>query len=83
MKIDLQPGIEALLREQVGAGAFASIEAALAAAVAATFAPDIAVSGDLSWAKPYLDEAEQAIADGRTASEAQAFAGLEQRYGKL
>ncbi len=83
MTIHLKPGLEAILQAQVAAGNFASVEEALEAAVLRLAAADDEPDGDLSWAKPLLDEADKAIEEGRTVSEADAFAELEQRYGKL
>ena len=82
MQIELKPNIELLLRKQVVAAHFVSVEEALAAAVLGLPMTDESL-GDLSWAKPFLDEADQAIAQGKFVSEADAFAGLEQRFGTL
>jgi len=82
MRIELKPQIEALLHAQVAAGHFASIEDAITAAVLGVPLLDSA-EADFSWAKPYLDEAEKTIAEGRTVSEFDAFAEVERRLGKL
>ncbi|MEQ1695522.1 MAG: hypothetical protein ABL901_06740 [Hyphomicrobiaceae bacterium] len=82
MRIELKPKIEALLQAQVAAGHFASIEDAITAAVLGVPLHDTAGT-DLSWAVPYLDEADKAIAEERTTSEAEAFAEVERRLGKL
>jgi Arc/MetJ-type ribon-helix-helix transcriptional regulator len=82
MRIELDPRIEAILQAQVAAGQFASIDDALAAAVLGVPALEEA-AGDLTWAVPFLDEADTAIAEGRTLSETEAFADLEKRLGAL
>ena len=82
MLIELKPRIEALLKAQVAAGHYASIEDALTAAVLGA-SPGDEKLGDLSWARPHLAEADAAIAEGRTHSEDETFANLERRFGKL
>jgi hypothetical protein len=82
MQIELKPRIEALLKAQVAAGHYASIEDALTAAVLGASPSDDKL-GDLSWARPHLDEADAAIAAGQTYDEEDAFADLESRFGKL
>ena len=87
MTIHLRPDLEAILQTKVAEGHFESVEATLEVAVRGltqpTAADEIDPDEDLSWAKPYLAEADKAIAEGRTHSEEEAFAELEQRYGKL
>ena len=69
-----------ILEAQVAAGNFATVEEAIEAAVLAlTGAGD----NDLTWAKPSIAAADREIAAGQTLSEDEAFAGLEQLYGKL
>ena len=80
MKIELQPQIEALLKAQVEAGLFGSVEEAVAAAVTAAFA-DSQSDIDLSWAKPYLDAADRDIAEGRPLSHDDAWMHLGRRFG--
>ena len=82
MLIELKPKIKEVLQGQVAAGHFSSIEEALTAAVLGVPLAD-APLGDLAWAKPYLAEADEAIAQGQTMSEADAFADPERRYGKV
>lgn len=79
MNIELKPDLEAILAEQVRSGHFASIEEALEAAVRGLAAD---AQGDLSWAKPYLDEADKDIAEGRTVSHDEVWARMEKRFGK-
>jgi len=78
MKVDLKPEVAAVLEAQVAAGLFPSIEAARSAAVLGEDP-----QADLSWAKPYLDEADRDIDAGRTLSEEETFAELERRFGKI
>ncbi len=82
MLIELNPKIEALLKAQVKAGRFRSVEEAITAAVLGVPVLEDAL-GDLSWARPFIEEAEADIAAGRTYSEDEAYAELERRYGKL
>ena len=82
MLIELKPRIEALLKAQVAAGHYASIEDALTAAVLGASAGDEKL-GDLSWARSRLDEVDAAIAAGQTHTEEETFAGLEGRFGKV
>ena len=82
MLITLNPRIEALLQAEVTAGRFASIEDAITAAVLGSPVADDKL-GDLGWAKPLLDEADQAIVENRTFSDDETFAEPEQRFGNL
>ena len=82
MQIELEPRVEDLLRKRVAAGHFATVADALVAAVLGLPMTDESL-GDLSWARPFLVEADEAIALGKTNTEAEAFASLEQRFGKL
>lgn len=82
MNIRLKPRIEALLKAQVDAGHFETIEDAITAAVLGAPVSEAALE-DLTWAKPMLDEADRAIARGETLSEQEAYWDLERRLGKL
>jgi hypothetical protein len=62
MTIILTPADHAWLAQQVAAGHFPSLEAALSAAVAELKARDSAP--DLAWAKPLVDESRAAVARG-------------------
>jgi Arc/MetJ-type ribon-helix-helix transcriptional regulator len=62
MNIPLLPAQEGWLRDQVAAGRFASIEEAVASAVASLQAQD---ATDDSWARPLIDEALQALDRGQ------------------
>lgn len=79
MKIELQPQIESLLKAQVEAGLFGSIEEAVAAAVTATF-EQAGSDLDLSWAKPFLASADRDIAEGRTFTHAEVWDRIDQRF---
>ena len=61
MNIPLLPAHEEWLRDQVAAGRFASLEEAVASAVAGLKAQDAI---DDSWAKPLIDDALQALDRG-------------------
>ena len=61
MNIKLPQEQQKWLEAEVAAGRLASIEAALAATVADLMAAE---DGDFAWAKPYVDEARAAIAQG-------------------
>jgi Arc/MetJ-type ribon-helix-helix transcriptional regulator len=65
MNIPLLPAQEEWLRNQVAAGRFASLEEALASAVASLQAQDAI---DDNWAKPLVDEALQALDRGEGAA---------------
>ena len=62
MTVILSPSDHAWLARQVAAGRFASLEAALSAAIAELKARESAP--DLTWAKPLVDESRAAIARG-------------------
>ena len=82
MTIHVRPDLAAILEKQVAAGHFDTVEEALEAAILG-LEIDAASDDDLAWAKPFLAEADKAIAEGRTLSEADTFADLEKRFGKL
>ena len=73
MRIELESKIEALLQRQVAAGHFATVEEAVTAAILGVPLNDDAL-GDLTWAAPYLREADDTIARGHTVSEEESFA---------
>ena len=62
MTITLTPEQQKWLEAEVAAGHFASIEDAVRVAVAHFFMP--VDTTDLSWAKPYIDQARAEIARG-------------------
>lgn len=64
MDISLAPAQEDWLRKQVAAGRFASLEEAVASAVAGLQAQEALDDG---WAKPLVDEALQALDRGEGA----------------
>jgi Arc/MetJ-type ribon-helix-helix transcriptional regulator len=61
MSIELSPEQEQWLKAQVAAGHFASVEQAVAVAVADLMAT---VDADLDWAKPQVDAAVDELARG-------------------
>ena len=71
MRIDLNPQISAILKAQVAEGLFDTVEDAISAAV---LGGPLVESQDLSWAIPYLAEADEDIEQGRTYSHQEAFA---------
>ena len=62
MTVTLNPADHAWLAQEVAAGRFPSVDAALNAAIAELKARDSAP--DLEWAKPLVDESRAAIARG-------------------
>jgi Arc/MetJ-type ribon-helix-helix transcriptional regulator len=70
MKITLTPVQQKWLKAEVAAGRYASVEEAARAAVDALMPPDLR---DLSWAKPYLDEARASLARGEGVSAEEVF----------
>lgn len=77
MFVNLKPNVGAILEAQVAAGLYVSVEEALTAAVLGVPPANV---GDLSWAKPYLDAADEDIKNGRTISEEETFAELERMF---
>jgi Arc/MetJ-type ribon-helix-helix transcriptional regulator len=71
MTITLTPEQQKRLEAAVAAGQFASVEEAVRFAVDQLAVDDL---GDLSWAKPYLDEARAQIARGESHSVEEVFA---------
>jgi Arc/MetJ-type ribon-helix-helix transcriptional regulator len=71
MTITLTPEQQKRLEAAVAAGQFASVEEAVRCAVDRMVADEL---GDLSWAKPYLDEARASIARGESLSPEEVFA---------
>ncbi|MGB9370262.1 MAG: hypothetical protein WCE79_30060 [Xanthobacteraceae bacterium] len=61
MTITLTPKQQAWLEAEVAAGHFSSVEEAVQVAVAEFMRP---IDKDLSWAKPYIDEARASLARG-------------------
>jgi antitoxin ParD1/3/4 len=69
MQITLTPGQEAWLRAHVANGDFASIEEAVRQLIDERIAERGAEeTDDLAWAKPYVDEAREAVARGESVS---------------
>jgi len=86
MTVTLTPDQQKRLEAAVAAGQFSSVEEAVRCAVErmmlAQEAED-AEYGDLSWVKPYLDEARAEIARGETISLEEFNAHVEKRLAKL
>ena len=85
MTIHVKPHLEAVLRAQVDAGNFPSVEEALEAAILAledaAAGDDDLDDDDLDWMKPLLDEAEADIAAGRTLSHKEVWDELKKSWG--
>jgi antitoxin ParD1/3/4 len=80
MTITLHPSQQKWLEEQVAAGRFASVEDAVALAIAELMEID---GGDLAWAKPYVDEARDAVARGEVVSVEDAVADIDAHLATL
>jgi Arc/MetJ-type ribon-helix-helix transcriptional regulator len=74
MTITLTSEQEKRLEAAVAAGQFASVEEAVRCAVERLLMLGEGDYGDLSWVKPYLDEARAEIARGETLSMEEVFA---------
>ena len=73
MNVTLPPEQQKWLEAQVAAGQFASIDEALATAVADLMAMQ---DDDLAWAKPYVDQARASVAHGNVLSGEEYFERL-------
>jgi antitoxin ParD1/3/4 len=73
MTVQLSPEQQRWLEAQVAAGHFASLEQAVAVAVADLMA---AVDDDLAWAKPLVAEAEAELARGEAVPGDEALARI-------
>ncbi len=80
MKITLPTEQQKWLEAQVAAGNFASIDEALAVAVADLMAIQ---NDDLAWAKPYVDQARASVARGDLLSGEEFFKRLNLRLETL
>jgi Arc/MetJ-type ribon-helix-helix transcriptional regulator len=80
MNIKLPGNQQKWLEEQVSAGRFGSIEDAVAIAVADLMG---ASNDDLSWAKPYVDDARAEVARGEAVSLDEAVADIEAHLAAL
>lgn len=80
MTITLRPDQQKWLEEQVTAGRFPSVDDAVAIAVAELIE---AADNDLAWAKPYVDEAREAMARGETGSLDDAIADIDAHLAAL
>ncbi len=79
MTIHLKPDLQVILEAEVASGRFLSIEEALEAAVRGLAGE---AQDDLSWARPYLAEAEADVAAGRTRTHEKVWARIEERIGR-
>ena len=77
MAITLTPEQQKWLEAEVAAGRFVSVEEGVRLA-AAELMPPIDMT-DLSWAKPYLDEARASLAAGKGIPAEQVFAEVDER----
>jgi len=73
MNVTLPPEQQKWLEAQVAAGQFASIDEALATAVADLMAMH---TDDFAWAKPYVDQARASVARGDVLSGEEYFKQL-------
>jgi Arc/MetJ-type ribon-helix-helix transcriptional regulator len=80
MNVKLPADQQKWLEAEVAAGRFASIDEALAVAVADLMAIQ---SDDLSWAKPYVDQARASVARGNVLSGEEFFKRLEAKLETL
>jgi Arc/MetJ-type ribon-helix-helix transcriptional regulator len=80
MKVRLSPEHKTGLSEQVAAGQFASIDAALVWAIEGMmhFA-----DGELEWARPYIEKGDASLARGEGTAGDEFLAGLYHRLEKL
>ena len=82
MTITLTPEQQKRLEAAVAAGQFASVEEAVRFAVDHFVLTDADLA-DLSWTKPYLDEARASLARGESVSLEEFNAHVEKRLSKL
>jgi|EndMetStandDraft_7_1072992.scaffolds.fasta_scaffold280274_2 antitoxin ParD1/3/4 len=80
MKIDLPADQQKWLEAEVAAGRFASVGEAVEMAIAGLMIDE---DDDLSWAKPYVDEARAAVARGEVITAEEFFTFLDQENAKL
>jgi antitoxin ParD1/3/4 len=80
MNITLPPEQQKWLEAEVKAGRFASVEDALATAVAELMGSE---QDDLAWAKPYVEEARASVARGDVISGEEFFERLARRLETL
>ena len=74
MNINLPPDQEQWLKVQIAHGEYASVEDAVRRMIADRMALD---GDDLSWAKPYVDEARAGVARGEVVSLDDALADID------
>jgi len=76
MNIKLPSRQQQWLEDQIAAGQFASLDEALALAVADLMAAE---TDDLAWAKPYVDEARASLARGDAITGEEYLKGLDRK----
>lgn len=77
MTITLKPEYQKWLEAEVAAGHFASVEEAVEVAIVELMMT--VETDDLSWAKPYVDEARASLARGEGIPAEQVFAEVDAR----
>lgn len=77
MTVHVKPHLEAMLKAQVDAGHFDSVEEALEAAILGL--EELTEEGHLQWLKSQLDAADSDFAAGRSASHDEVVAGIARR----
>ena len=82
MNVTLKPEIAAVLEAKVRAGVYASVEAALEAAVLHLETAEAPELSELDWAKPYLGAAEADFAAGRSLPHDEVWADLEKKFDR-
>ena len=80
MNIKLPSRQQKWLEDQVAAGQFASLDEAMALAVADLMAAE---TDDLAWAKPYVDEARASLARGDVVTGEEYLKGLDRKVRDL
>ena len=83
MHVELKPTIAAILLAQVAAGHFQSVEDAVSAAVLGIGPDHDGDLGDLSWAKPYVDEGLASLERGEGIPHEQVWAELNARFSTI
>jgi antitoxin ParD1/3/4 len=80
MNITLPPEQQQWLEAEVAAGGYSSIDDAMAAAIAELMSID---QDDLSWAKPYVEQARGSVARGDVISGDDFLGRLDRKLGTL
>ncbi len=80
MDVQLPPSHQKWLADQVSAGVFPSVDAALAWAIEGMMA---LADDDLEWTRPLLDAAETSLLEGKGIEGTEFLARLDQRIAAL